>query len=302
MNTPRNNQTRNRIGIGPIGWVNDDIRGWGPGFTGDEVMRDMAELGYEGSEMSYTYPQEPGELKAKLALYGLELAGAYRWTNFIHEDLFDEELEEAKRHVDFCKAAGARFANVAEGGGSLHWDRKGQQESVTPLSDDQWERLTYALHEVGRYARAQGVVLSVHPHGGTPIETPDDIDRLFKSTDPVLVGYCLDTGHIAYGRGDPAAVTERWAKRVTYVHLKDVRPEVLERVHHDRVRFVDAVKANVFCTPGAGSIDFDPVIAALQEVGYHGWHIVEAEQDPSLHDPREVSGRARAFLKERYGL
>ena len=301
MTTPTG-KTRNKIGIGPIGWVNDDIRGWGPGFTGDEVMRDMAELGFDGSEMSYTYPQAPTELKAKLASYGLELSGAYRWTNFIHEDLLEEEIEGAKRHVDFCKAAGARFANLAEGGGSLHWDRKGQQTSVTPFSDDQWERLIDALHQVGRYARAQGIILSVHPHGGTPIEKPDEIDRLFKSADPVLVGYCLDTGHIAYGGGDPAAVTERWARRITYVHLKDVRADVLERVRREGMPFVDAVKANVFCTPGAGSIDFDPVIAALQSAGYDGWYIVEAEQDPSLHDPREVSGHARAFLKERYGL
>jgi inosose dehydratase len=291
-----------KVGIGPIGWVNDDIRGWGSDYSGERVMREMAELGYEGSEMSYKYPQDPLKLRAKLAEHGLELAGAYRWTNLIHADLFDEEMARTKEHIDFCKAAGAAYANVAEGGNSLHWDAHGTLERVEELSDEQWERLVTALDELGLYALRQGVRLSVHPHGGTAIETPAQLGHLFEMTDPESVGYCLDTGHILYGGGDPALLTQRWAGRVSYLHLKDVRGEVLARVRAEGLSFVEAVKAGVFCTPGAGVIDFDPVIAALREVGYSGWAVVEAEQDPAVHNPYEVSKRARAFFRDRYGL
>lgn len=298
----RNATTRNPIGIGPIGWVNDDIRGWGPGYSADRVMREMAELGYEGSEMSYTYPQDPLELKSKLAGHGLTLAGAYRWTNLIYDDLLEEEKAKTRAHIDFCRSAGSSYANIAEGGGSLHWDGRGPRSRVEELSDEAWERLAAALDELGLYALRQGVRLSVHPHGGTAIETPAQIDRLFTLTDPEFIGYCLDTGHILYGGGDPGEVTRRWAERVSYVHLKDVRGEVLQRVRAEGLSFVEAVKANVFCTPGAGVVDFDPVIESLQGVDYGGWYIVEAEQDPSVYDPFEVSGEARAFLRERYGL
>ncbi|HEX7022750.1 MAG TPA: myo-inosose-2 dehydratase [Trueperaceae bacterium] len=291
-----------RVGIGPIGWANDDIRAWGRGTPGETIMRQMAELGFEGSEMSYTFPQDPSELREALDRYGLRLAGAYRWTNFVYQELVEQEIETAKAHVDFCKAAGARYANLAEGGHSLHWDRHGPQDCVTPLTDDEWDRLQSALHAVGRYARDQEIVLSVHPHGGTAIETEAQIDRLFGSTDPDLVGYCLDTGHIAYGGGDPGRVAARWCDRVRYLHLKDVRLEVLQRVQAEGLTFVQAVMAGVFCGPGAGDLDFAPVLMALQAAGYQGWYIVEAEQDPQAHDPVEVGRRARAFLRQRYGL
>lgn len=291
-----------RVGVGPIGWVNDDIRGWGPEYTAERVMSEMAELGFAGSEMSYVYPQEPAALKAALAGHGLVLAGAYRWTNFAHEDLLASELAAARAHVDFCRAAGAGYANLAEGGGSLHWDAGGQRSSVAPLSEAQWARVCAALNEVGAYARERGVALCVHPHGGTAIERPAEIERLFAQTDPELVGYCLDTGHIAYGGADPGEVTRSLASRVGYVHLKDVRADVLARVRAEGLSFVEAVKANVFCTPGAGALDFDPVMAALEGAGYAGWYIVEAEQDPAVHDPYRVSGAAREFLRDRYGL
>lgn len=294
--------SRGRVGIGPIGWVNDDIRGWGPEYTAARVMSEMSELGYAASEMSYVYPQEPAALRAALAEHGLVLAGAYRWTNFAHAEFLEDELAAARAHVDFCRAAGAGFANLAEGGGSLHWDRRGRLGAVEPLSDEQWGRVCSALNEVGAYAREHGVALCVHPHGGTAIEKPAEIERLFASTDPPLVGYCLDTGHIAYGGGDPGATARRFAARVGYVHLKDVRADVLARVKREGLSFVEAVKANVFCTPGAGALAFDPVIGALEGAGYAGWYIVEAEQDPAAHDPYAVSGAARAFLRERYGL
>lgn len=294
--------SRGRVGIGPIGWVNDDIRGWGPEYTAARVMSEMSELGYAASEMSYVYPQEPAALRAALAEHGLVLAGAYRWTNFAHAEFLEDELAAARAHVDFCRAAGAGFANLAEGGGSLHWDRRGRLGAVEPLSDEQWGRVCSALNEVGAYAREHGVTLCVHPHGGTAIEKPAEIERLFASTDPALVGYCLDTGHIAYGGGDPGATARRFAARVGYVHLKDVRADVLARVKREGLSFVEAVKANVFCTPGAGALAFDPVIGALEGAGYAGWYIVEAEQDPAAHDPYAVSGAARAFLRERYGL
>lgn len=292
----------NPVGVGPIGWVNDDLRDWGADRLGDDVMREIAELGYDGTEMSYRFPQEPAALRAALAGHGLELAAAYRWTNFANPALQDEEIALAKAHVDFCRAAGARFATLAEGTGSLHWDRRGERSAVELLDEDGWGWVIEALHEVGRHAAETGMRVTVHPHGGTAIENEAETHRLLERLDPALVGWCLDTGHVAYGRGDSRNLLARWVGRVAYVHLKDVRSDVLSRVQAEGWTFARAVRANVFCTPGAGSLDFDPVIEALREVGYDGWFIVEAEQDPAVHDARTVGGAAREFLRERYGL
>ena len=230
------------------------------------------------------------------------LAAAYRWTNFTVPEFHDEEIGLAKAHVDFCKAAGAQYATLAEGGGSQHWDRRGAAAQVTPLTDAGWELLVEALHEVGAYARELSLRLTIHPHGGTAIESMSETDRLFSSVDPDLVGYCFDSGHALYGGSDPGQLAAKWAHRIDYVHLKDVRADVLRQARAGNWDFATAVRNNIFCTPGAGMIDFDSVMDALEQVQYVGWLVIEAEQDPSLHDARRVSGDALAFLESRYGL
>ncbi len=291
-----------RVGVGPIAWVNDDIRIWGAGTPGVQVMREMAACGYAGSEMSYSYPQEPLELKRTLAEHGLVLAAAYRWCNFANPDRLAAEIAATKEHIDFCKAAGATFATVAEGAYSLHWDLGGERPAVTPLSDRNWQALIEGLHTCGRYAREHGMTLTVHPHGGTVIESEAEIDLLMAKTDPDLVGYCADSAHIVYGGGDPVAVFRRHAGRIKYVHAKDVRADVLTRCRAAGLSFKQAVMENVFCTPGTGYLDFAAIFGALAEANYTGWIIVEAEQNPAIYNPFEVSRAARAFIREVAGV
>jgi inosose dehydratase len=284
-----------RIGVGPIGWVNDDLREWGADTPTAQVLAEIAAAGFAGTEMSYRFPAGPAALRRELGGHGLVLAGAYRWCNLASADpeLRAAEIAATRAHLAFCAAAGATAAVVAEGTGSLHWDRTGPRTAVEPLDGPAWRRLADGLAELGQAAAAQGVRLCFHPHGGTPVETEDDIDRLCRESDVAL---CPDTGHIRYGGGDPARVIARHARRVAYVHAKDVRGAVLAEVRRERLTFVEAVRRNVFCTPGAGDIDFAAALAPLAGVGYTGWIVVEAEQDPALHPAFPASRAARAYL------
>jgi inosose dehydratase len=45
----------------------------------------------------------------------------------------------------------------------------------------------------------------------------------------------------------------------------------------------------MFTAPGDGDLDFRGVARALLEIGYGGWAVVEAEQDPARADPRTYS-------------
>lgn len=288
-----------RFSIGPIGWANDDLRGWGPAYSGEQIMREMAEAGYVGSEMSYLYPQDPLALRDALASHGLVLSAAYHWTNLSNAARFDEEMATARRHVDFCARAGAQHALVAEGGGSLHWDAGGPREAIRPLDDASWDRLLRGLNELGIYARSRLLQLCVHPHVGTAIERHSEVERLLEGTDPEVVHWCLDTGHAALAGHEPVDQIRRWGHRLRYVHLKDVRADVVDRFHRERAPFAEAIRWNVFGTPGSGCLDFPAIVAALREVGYtEGWLVVEADQDPSTHPPLTVAREARQFLRE----
>ena len=61
-----------------------------------------------------------------------------------------------------------------------------------------------------------------------------DIDRLMATTDPVAVFLLLDTGHLYWAGDDPLDLAKAYADRIKHVHLKDIRPDVMER--GDRVR------------------------------------------------------------------
>ncbi|MBM3461868.1 MAG: TIM barrel protein [Armatimonadetes bacterium] len=287
-----------RLGIGPIGWANDDLRGWGPEVTGEQIMREMAEAGFEGSEMSYLYPQDPLVLSETLARHGLVLASAYHWTNLSNAEKLDLEMEKARRHVDFCANAGARHVLFAEGGGSLHWDADGPRDTVRPLDDAAWERFAKAINAIGIYGRSRLMQVCVHPHAGTAIERQPEVERFLSLTDAEVVHWCLDTGHAALGGLDSVAMIRRWGHRIRYVHTKDVRGDVLERVQRDRPTFTDAVRANVFGAPGQGCLDFDLILEALLGIGYEGWLIVEADQDPGANPALQVAKDANACLRE----
>ena len=297
---------RGRQAICPIGWVNRFL-GWG-GASGEQVMDEIAQLGYAASENSAVYPQDAEQLRGELERRGLMLSAAYRWVNFAYPERLEEELAAAKRHVEFCARAGAHVVNLAEAGHSV-WDARGPVERVTPFGHEQWRRVAAAFEEVGAYALSVGVTLAVHPHGGTAIETPGEILTLLELTDPNLVGLCLDTGHVAYGGGDVAGFARQVAQRVVYVHLKDVRGEVLRDLTSGAggasgqgglsalgVGFETAVRAHLFCPPGQGQLDLPGVLDALLAAGYDGWFVVEAEQDPELHDPFEAGRSAHAFV------
>src|SRR5699024_3003829 len=67
--------------------------------------------------------------------------------------------------------------------------------------------------------------------GDSHIETPEEIARIFEATDPELVSFCLDTGHIVYGGGDPVMMIEEYPERIGYVHIKAFDPDITREAH-----------------------------------------------------------------------
>ena len=120
-----------------------------------------------------------------------------------------------------------------------------------------------------------------------------------ESTD-VSVGLLFDTGHLTFAGGDVPGTLRRHASRVNHVHAKNVRPEVLERVRKERWSFLKGVLEGVFTVPGDkdGCVDFGEVATILKEVGYQGWIVVEAEQDPKKANPLEMAEIGFAELTE----
>lgn len=62
--------------------------------------------------------------------------------------------------------------------------------------------------------------------------------------------------------------------------------------------FLDAVVDGVFTVPGDGNIDYRAVLSTLKDVGYQGWLVVEAEQDPAVAHPLIHATKGYQYLHQ----
>lgn len=287
-----------QIGIAPISWVNDDIPGLGDHYTQDQVLAEMASLGYIATEMGRLFSQDPSSLKAKLEQYGIRLASKFVSVLFSDESRLEQELQSFEQWVKYLYEMGCEYVIVCEMGGSMHWDprRSPDDKTIQRLTEKEWKSLVNGLHQAAKLCERYGMKLVYHFHAGTVVETAEEIDRLMDLTDPNLVHLLYDTGHALYGGYDPLELLMKYENRIQYVHLKDVRRDVLEQIRKENLDFRSAVLRGMFTVPGDGCIDFVPIFKKLIEKQYDGWMIVEAEQDPAVAHPYTYAKMAKEYI------
>lgn len=291
-----------KLAIAPIAWTNDDLPELGGENTFQQCISEMALAGYKGSEVGNKYPKDPAVLKHALDLRRLTICNAWFSTFFITKPL-EETVEDFKKTIDFLYQVGARVVGASEQGNSIQGKMDLPVLTEKPhFTDEEWEKVTNGLNELGKITRDKGMTLTYHHHMGTGIQTMEEIDKFLEMTDPELVFLLFDTGHAKFSDIDPVKLVEKHIDRIKHVHLKDIRKDVFEQVKAENMSFLNAVKKGVFTVPGDGMIDFEPVFKVLEDHDYQGWMVVEAEQDPALANPFEYALKARGYIRKKTGL
>ena len=290
-----------KLAIAPIGWTNDDLPELGGNISFEQCIEEMAAAGFTGSEIGNKYPRDPDVLKPALEQQGLQISSAWFSTFFSEDGQSGETVKKYVEHMNFLKAMGAHVVNVCECGHCVQMG-SGHVFDRPEFSDEQWQKVAEGLNMIGEIARDNEMINAYHYHMGTMVQNLEEIDRLMELTDPVLVHLLVDTGHAYYAGDDPILIIRKYGPRIRNVHLKDIRQEILDMVNSRKMSFLDSVKAGIFTVPGDGCIDFSPIFKALAEVGYQGWFVVEAEQDPDKANPLEYAKMARNFIREKAGI
>ena len=151
------------------------------------------------------------------------------------------------------------------------------------------------LTQLAEWMADFGVAMTYHHHMGTVIETEREVDLLMANTG-AAVGLLLDSGHLTFAGGNVVETTRRHGRRINHVHCKDLRWEVLKAARQKDQSFLAAILDGVFTVPGDGFIDFHAFARVLHEIGYEGWVVVEAEQDPEKAPPYEYALMGRRHL------
>ncbi len=296
------NPDKVKLAIAPIGWTNDDMPDLGGENTFEQCVSEMALAGFTGTEIGNKYPADPAVLRHYLDVRGLRVCNAWFSSLFTSEG-FEVTRKNFIAHRDRLHALGARVIGASEQGNSIQGKDINIFGPDKPVfTGEQWKAVAEGYNRLGQLAKDVGMTLTIHHHMGTGIQTAEEIDRLMELTDPELVYLLFDSGHLTFAGIDPAPVLKKYAARVRHVHLKDVRLSVLNQARREGMSFLGAVRAGAFTVPGDGDVDFEPIFNVLDEAGYEGWVVVEAEQDPAKANPFEYALKARRYIREKTGL
>jgi len=296
------NSDKVKLAIAPIAWTNDDLPDLGSENTFEQCVSEMALAGFTGSEVGNKYPKDPSVLKPMLDLRGITICN--QWFSAFLTTAPYEEVEKAfVEQLDFLSAMGTHVIGPAEQGHSI----QGMSDlpifnSKPTFTEEEWTLFTEGLNKLGKIAYERGFKLCYHHHMGTGCQTIAETKRMLDATDPKYVYLTFDSGHFTFSGEDPVEALKLFIDRVGHVHLKDVRPDVLKKVHEEKMSFLDAVRAGAFTVPGDGCIDFPSIFKILEDHDYEGWMVVEAEQDPAKANPLEYAIKARAYIAEYAGL
>lgn len=299
-----------RVGNAPLSYGAFEMTvGVFPNVPGPEKYLDeVSKAEFKGTELGVPgYLGEGEELRRRLDQHGLELTGGWCPLRFSEPEHWDEDLAALDRTLLLFAAAAGPDAHpvFGDGGSEARWANpgRGQDDRSIGLDDAGWARFLEGLKRAQGLVQQRGFEPAFHPHTSTHVEAPWEIDRLLDTSD---IGLLADPGHLLLGGNDPIDAVRSWGPRLNYVHVKDVRLDVLESVIRDGADALEAWQRGIFCELGAGDVDLDGFFSALKDTGYAGWIVVEQDRilrdDEPLDEAIEAQISNRRWLREHAGL
>jgi len=190
----------------------------------------------------------------------------------------------AQRIMDTARAAAKFGVNVVVGFcGSKIWHTLAMFPPVPPemIEDgykdfaDRWNPILDVFDECGvKYA------LEVHPG-----EIAYDFWTTRRTLDAVqrrpAFGINFDPSHLHWQMTDPVTFVHEYRDRIYHVHVKESarRLDGRNSILGSHLHFGDPRRGWDFVSPGRGSVPFEPIFRALNQVGYQGPLSIEWEDN-----------------------
>lgn len=252
------------------------------------AMRELAEIGYSGIELSCQpdqlfpigFPKDEVKTirqtaeQAGIAISNLHagdrnLLGSNGEPSLIslEREGRAKRLQVNKGAIDLCVELGAEVMVITSG--PLHNAMTGT---------DAWRYLVDGVGECLEYAQHAGVSLLVEPEPELFIRSTFDFLALVRALGhPRRLGLNLDIGHSHCLYENTPDVIRETSEHLMHIHLEDIS----NRQHKHRM-------------PGQGEINFSAIHDALQEIRYSRY--VSVELYDHFDDPGRAARQAREFL------
>jgi inosose dehydratase len=163
----------------------------------------------------------------------------------------------------------------------------GRADEAEQMDQAEWSAFRDRIATVAKMgAEDYGLTVGIHAHAAGFMDFEPELERLLDEVDESILKICFDTGHHSYAGFDPVAFMKRHIGRISYMHFKDIDPEVKADAIANRTGFYDACGQGIFCNLGQGDVDFPAVRQILLDHGFEGWCTVEQDCDPLLDPDR----------------
>jgi inosose dehydratase len=250
---------------------------WGSAIT--QAVEDIAAVGFRGiqlrGEAFAQYGDRPKELHDLLAQHQLAFAVLSSGNLSIDPAREKDELATHTRHAQFVHDAGGKYLQVI--------DERPKGRAVVP---DDYRRLGRLMTELGKRTGDLGVPLVYHHHMNSTGEKPHEVAAVLDAADKRHVRLLFDVAHYQQGGGDPVAALRTYREWLEVVHLKDV----IASGSGGAYQFVEL---------GRGVVNLPGVFAALGDVHFGGWAIVELDKVPDPgRTPKEAAEVNKRYLVE----
>lgn len=242
------------------------------------TLRKVAAIGYREVELFET-PAKPREFREKVEEAGLKCVSGH----FDLHELKDPATLEAARELGLAymvlvfpqlRSLGSRSVNAM------------RFEELVPLyekiSQDDYKYNAEQLNEVGANLKRYGMRAGYHNHAIDFKQFGDTwgFDTLIRNTDPKLVCFEMDCGHVLHAGHDPVHYLHTYPTRIELLHVKD-----LVRGFHVSTT-LDTENKDTDAEIGAGCLDWEKIFAAAKRGGHLKHYFVEHE-GKMAHPPLE---------------
>lgn len=261
---------------------------WGNDFR--KAIDEIAAVGFRGVQLRAgdglldRFGDKPSALRELLATKRLAFPVFSSGNLSIDPAREQEMIDLHTNHAKFVSAAGGRYLQVID-----------ERPKRAVVADD-YKRLGRLLTELSKRVRDAGVTLVYHHHMNSTGEKPQEVAAVLDAADRRVVRLLFDTAHYQQGGGDPAAAIRQYRDLIEVLHLKDVRDRPGGSGGPGRPGGSDGYQ---FVELGRGRVDFKGVFAALNEINFKGWGVVELDRVPDPgRTPKESAEINRHYLEE----
>uniref|UniRef100_A0A7C5UXJ7 Sugar phosphate isomerase/epimerase n=1 Tax=Ignisphaera aggregans TaxID=334771 RepID=A0A7C5UXJ7_9CREN len=223
----------------------------------NDVLREIADIGFEGVEFAGFYGRDPNELRETLYKIGLDVAGAH-----IPIQAFSES--EIDKTISFNAVLGNRYLIIP-----------GLPEEMRRTKND-WIRFSELLNNLAKKLSQYKMKIGYHNHAVEfiPVEDEHPWDIVFNrtSTDVIMQ---LDIGNALSAQienSDIIDVVKRYRGRAITVHAKEYSKKKAIELKDIHKGFEVVI--------GEGDVQWIDILKVLKDYGGTEWIIVEQETYP----------------------